>query len=109
MNKEIIEIEKNYFSSLHSQIDKLLFNINKNKKLSNKEIYMLSKFNKDLINITNLATQINNSLLKKNKNKLLKKDKDLLDDYDKDNKTIKNFLPYMMLYRMMLDKRQDCE
>ena len=109
MNKEITNIEKNLFSHLHSEFDKLLYNLNKpnknNKNLTISQITMISDVNKDLLNLTNSIEKINNSLLKnKNQNEQLTiKQIEKLEDFDKDNKTIKTFLPFIMYYRMMLD------
>ena len=106
MNKKnIYNIEKNLFSMIHSEFDKMLLNINRNKnKLSNKEICMFMELNKEILNIRNLMEDINNSLLKKNKDNLELSDVEKMDSYNKDNKSIKAFLPYLIYYRMMLDQ-----
>ena len=103
--KNIYNIEKDLFSLVHSEFDKMLYNINNNKnKITNKELSMFMELNKEILNIRNLMENINNSLLKKNKPNLTCKDIEKMESYDKDNKSIKAFLPYLIYFRMMLDQ-----
>ena len=103
--KNIYNIEKDIFSLVHSEFDKMLYNISNNKnKITNKELSMFMELNKEILNIRNLMENINNSLLKKKKPNLTIKDIEKMESYDKDNKSIKAFLPYLIYFRMMLDQ-----
>ena len=103
--KNIYNIEKDLFSLVHSEFDKMLYNINNNKnKITNKELSMFMELNKEILNIRNLMENINNTLLKKKKPNLTIKDIEKMESYDKDNKSIKAFLPYLIYFRMMLDQ-----
>ena len=80
--KNIYNIEKDLFSLVHSEFDKMLYNINNNKnKITNKELSMFMELNKEILNIRNLMENINNSLLKKNKPNLDK----LIGNYNLNN------------------------
>lgn len=104
MNKEVSNLQKDLFSKLHSEYDKLIYNLNKPKqKLTISQISMISSLNKDLLSLTNSLEKINFSLLKNKKKEITKREIETLENFDKDEKSIKAFLPFIMYYRMMLD------
>lgn len=101
MNIEIYDIEKSYFSNTHKNYNIFLNNIKK-KKLSNDNLKKIIILNKRLLEINNILEDINYTIDKtKNTNKLnIEKE---ITNYEKNDKTISQFLPYIMYYRLFLD------
>ena len=110
--QQIQQIEKNFFSSLHSDFDKMLYNLsnieNQSKNIDQTDFVDFCELNKEILHIQNLILKINTNLIKKKDksthfNKLTQKEIETLENFDNDRKCINAFLPYMMAYRMLLD------
>ena len=96
-NLNLIQIEKNQFSSLQSEFFKLTNTLSKN-------INSINSINSKILELENLIKNLritlnNNSNTQiKNKNNKIE-----LENHTKDLHTIEHFKPYMIYYRMMLD------
>ena len=100
---DIHDIEKNHFSNTHSNFDKFLKNIkNKKNNLSNDNLKKIIILNKKMLEINNLLEDINYSINKK-KSKLSINIEKELKEYEDNDKTIRQFLPYMMYYRFQME------
>jgi len=100
-SNDLYDIEQNYFSNTHSNFAKLLKNI-KNKNLSNDNLKKIILLNKKMLEIDNLLQDINYNINKKNSSLSINIDKELK-EYENNDKTIKEFLPYMMYYRFLME------
>lgn len=103
---DIIDIEKRFFSSLHSKFDTLIHNLKKNEnnsELLNKGniVELLSLLNKEILSCENILDDINYNLTSKNPKELTETQKERIEDYEKDKESIKHVLPYLISYRMM--------
>ena len=98
---DLHDIEKNYFSNTHSNFSKFLKNI-KNKNLSNDNLKKIILLNKKMLEIDNLLQDINYNINKKKTSISINIDKELK-DFENNDKTIKEFLPYMMYYRFLME------
>lgn len=98
---DIINLEKKFFSSLHSKFDTLLHNLSKTDGLDDNTSNLLSILNKEILNCENILDDINYNLISKKPKELTKKQKQSLKDNEEDKKCIKELLPYLISYRMM--------
>jgi hypothetical protein len=106
-NHELVNIEKNYFSEFHSNFSRFLNNINNinNKDLNGDTLKKIIIINKKILEINNLLETINYKY-NKNKKKNIEINIDIdseLENYEKNDKSIKNFLPFLMYYRFLLE------
>jgi hypothetical protein len=101
MNKEdLIDIEKTYFSSIHSNFSKFINNIkNPNKSLDSNILKKIIILNKKFNEIDNLLQNINFS------KEICFNIENELEEYEKNDKAIQQFLPYILYYRMLLDNK----
>ena len=100
MNKEIIDIEKSHFSNLHSNFSKFINNIkNPNKSLDSNTLKKIIVLNKKFNEIDNLLQNINFS------KEMGDNIENELEEYEKNDKAIQQFLPYILYYRMLLDNK----
>lgn len=106
-NIEIYDTEKSYFSNTHKNFNIFLNNIKK-KELSNDNLKKIIILNKKLLEINNILTDINYTIDKKtnkiNKTNKTKIEKEII-NYEKNDKTISKFLPYIIYYRLLLDAK----
>ena len=99
----ILDIEKNYFSSMHSNFDRLFKNLNK-KQLSNENLTKIILINKKILEINNMLEDINYNITKKRKNKSINIKKEI-EEYEKNDKAIQEFLPYILYYRFLMESK----
>ena len=102
-NSEIYDIEKTHFSNIHKNFNIFLNNIKK-KNISNENLKKIIILNKKILEINNILTDINYTIDKKKINNKENIEAEL-DNYEKNDKTISQFLPYIMYYRFFLDSK----
>ena len=96
MNKEIIDLEKSHFSNLHSNFSKFIKKI-ENYDLEKETLKNIIILNKKFLEINNILDSIN---YQKKYNSNINEE---LENYEKNDKAISKFLPYIIYYRMMID------
>ena len=98
----IINIEKTYFSDIHSQFDTFIKMIKSKDKVSEEVLKTIIVLNKKMQELSSDLEDLNYTLQKseKRKNKKMKKNIKL---YEENEKIIKDFLPYMIYYRFLLN------
>jgi len=101
MNNDIYVIEKAHFSNTHRNYSRFLNNIN-NKHLSKDTLKKIILLNKKMLEINNLLEDVNYNIDKK-KNNLPEHMERELQDYEKNDKAISHFLPYIIYYRFLLE------
>lgn len=105
--EEIINIEKTHFSSIHSEFDKFIKLLKqknlKSEQIPNESLKQIIILNKKMDELYSHLNDLCYSLDKPNKiNKQSKTNKEI-ENYEKNDNTIKSFLPFILYYRMMLD------
>ena len=102
MNNDLIEIEKVYFSNTHRNFDRLIKNLKNKKNISNENLKKLIILNKKMLEINNLLEEVNYNIDKKKNKCSINIDKEL-ENYEKNDKAISSFLPYIMYYRFLME------
>ena len=95
-HSEIIDIEKAHFSNFHSNFSKFMKKINTSENLDTYTLKNIIILNKKFLEINNILESINYNKNNDNIDKIIKK-------YNKNDKAINKFLPYIIYYRMMID------
>ena len=103
MNKEIEDLELINFSNLHSSFDKYINTLRKH-KIYKSNIVDIMELNNKLHELEIFLEKIKMNILTKNSLQLDDSSYESLKEYDKDAKTIKTFIPFLMMYRMNLDQ-----
>ena len=103
---ELISIEKKHFSNIHSEFDKftkLIKLLKHNNCLSSETLEKIIILNKHMQEITTNLMDINNDIKNTNTKKNKKNNKNMIDGYEKNEKAINAFLPYILYYRFLID------
>tara|TARA_Y100001970_G_C13604020_1_gene541593 strand:+ start:132 stop:443 length:312 start_codon:yes stop_codon:yes gene_type:complete len=98
----IINIEKTYFSDIHSQFDTFIKMIKSKDKVSEEVLKTIIVLNKKMQELSSDLEDLNYTLQKSEKRKT-KKMKKNIKLYEENEKIIKDFLPYMIYYRFLLN------
>lgn len=105
---DIHEIQKNYFSNTHSSFDKFLKNIKNKNNLSNNNLKKIIILNKKMLEINNILDDINYEINKTKPKLSINVEKELI-EYENNDRAVKQFLPYMMYYRFIMDMESESE
>lgn len=102
--KELFSIEKNKFSSLHSDFHKLLNTISKyDNNIRNTElIYRFMELNELIDKLNSSVICLKEEILIEEQ-QMKKTNKKKIKEIQNDNKAIKKFLPLIFMYRTLLE------
>jgi hypothetical protein len=98
----IIDIEKSYFSEIHSKFDTFIKMLKSKDKVSEEVLHNIILLNKKMQELSSDFEDLNYTLQKTEKRKTEKMKKNIK-LYEENDKIIKECLPYMIYYRHLLN------
>lgn len=99
----IHSIEKTVFSDFHKSFNRLLYSLSKDETICQSSLVDLLELNQEINKLVNKIEKINYKLLKKKSDKdvLSKKQRAFINDYEKEQRLIKEIIPYVLFRHMI--------